>query len=136
MRKSQTTNSGILGEMARISRALTENAADYPHLEGPRLRLLTVLEDAQRVAQHQASLTADKQEASRQLRELLVEGQRLVTGIIRFLQERYGTRSEKMAAFGLQPFRGRKPRSPKQPEPPPPTDPEAEVSAANDNPNL
>jgi hypothetical protein len=70
------------------------------------------------MGQQQAALTASKQDASKQFRDLIVEGQRLATGMTRFLQQNYGTRSEKLAEFGLQPFRGRKPRTAKNPVPP------------------
>lgn len=121
---NRRTNSGVLGELSRISAALAANAADLTHLEGPSTRLATILTEAQQAAQEQAALTASKQEATKRFNDLLAEGQRMTTGIVRFLQEHYGTRSEKLAEFGLQPFRGRKPRTPKPtPEPEQPTAP-------------
>lgn len=121
---SETTYSGVIGELTRIDAALEANAADLPHLEGPRVRLGNVLGRAKEVAQQQAALKADKQETSKLLRELIGEGRRLATGITRFLQQHYGNRSEKLAEFGLQPFRGRKPRTAKTPPPTvPPTTP-------------
>jgi len=45
----------------------------------------------------------------------------MATGVSRLLMENYGLRAEKLAEFGLQPFRGRKVKgaSP-EPETPPP----------------
>ena len=114
---NETTYSGVIGELTRIETALEANAADLPHLEGPRARLGSVLGSAKEVAQQQAALKADKQETSKRLRELIGEGRRLATGITRFLQQHYGNRSEKLAEFGLQPFRGRSPRKAKTPPP-------------------
>ena len=114
---NETTYSGVIGELTRIDAALEANAADLPHLEGPRVRLGSILGSAREVAQQQAALKASKQESSKRLKELLTEGQRVATGIVRFLQQHYGNRSEKLAEFGLQPFRGRKPRTPKTPPP-------------------
>jgi len=114
---NESTYSGMIGELTRIEAALAANAADLPHLEGPRVRLGSILGSAKEVAQQQAALKASKQESSKRLKELLVEGQRVATGIVRFLQQHYGNRSEKLAEFGLQPFRGRKPRTPKTPPP-------------------
>ncbi|HEX9940853.1 MAG TPA: hypothetical protein VGG03_02455 [Thermoanaerobaculia bacterium] len=78
-------------------------------------------------------MTASKQEASKRLRALLVEGQRIASGLRKFLKEHYGLRSEKLAEFGLQPFRGR-PRksSAENPEPAegPNPDPQAPTPAA------
>jgi hypothetical protein len=118
---NETTYSGVLGSLGRLSSALDANAADLAHLEGVRLRLSKIVGDAGGLARQQAALTASKQDASNQFRELLVEGQRLAAGMTKFLQQNYGTRSEKLAEFGLQPFRGRKPRVAKTPEPPTPT---------------
>jgi hypothetical protein len=116
---NETTYSGVMGLLGRLSSALTANAAELAHLDGARLRLAKIVTDAEGIAQQQAALTASKQEASKQLQNLLVEGQRLASGMTKFLQEFYGTRSEKLAEFGLQPFRGRKARTAKTPEPPP-----------------
>jgi len=130
---NESTYSGMIGELTRIEAALAANAADLPHLEGPRVRLGSILGSAKEVAQQQAALKASKQESSKRLKELLVEGQRVATGIVRFLQEHYGNRSEKLAEFGLQPFRGRKPRTPKV-KTPPPTEPPTTPTPATAHP--
>ena len=110
---NETTYSGVLGSLGRLSTALEANAADLVHLEGPRLRIAAIVAEAQALAQQQAALTAGRQETSRQFQILLAESQRLATGMSRFLAAHYGIRSEKLTEFGLQPFRGRKPRTPK-----------------------
>ena len=129
MVSNETTYSGKLGELTRLSAAMNANAADLPHLEGPRIRMDKILGDVKEIAQQQAAMTASKQESSKRLKALIVEGQRLATGMVRFLQEHYGNRSEKLAEFGLQPFRGRKPRTPKA-KTPPPTEPPATPTPA------
>jgi hypothetical protein len=108
-----------MGELGRFSAAVNANAADLAHLEGARLHLAKIVTDIEVITQQQAALTASKQEASKQVQTLLVQGKRVASGMTKFLQDHYGTRSEKLAEFGLQPFRGRKPRTPKNPEPPP-----------------
>jgi hypothetical protein len=117
------TNSGVLGRLGRLSTALDANAADLAHLEGVRLRLSKIVGDARGIAQQQAALTASKQDASKQFSTLLGEGQRLAAGMTKFLQQNYGTGSEKLAEFGLQPFRGRKARTPKEETPQTPAKP-------------
>ena len=52
-------------------------------------------------------MTASKQAASKEQQTLLTEGQRLANAIRALVKEHYGIRSEKLAEFGLQPFRGR-----------------------------
>lgn len=119
----ETTYSGVMGELGRLSTALTANAPELAHLDGARLRLVKMVTDVDGLAQQQAALTASKQDVSQQLQKKLVEGRRLASGMTKLLQEFYGTRSEKLAEFGLQPFRGRKPRTAKTPEPPPTSTP-------------
>jgi hypothetical protein len=103
----ETTNAGKMGSLGRLDASLEANAAELPHLEGPRLRLRQIVSEGREVEKLQAALTASKQEASKRLRALLTEGERIANGLSKFLIEHYGLRSEKLAEFGLQPFRGR-----------------------------
>ncbi|HEX6899717.1 MAG TPA: hypothetical protein VF789_08390 [Thermoanaerobaculia bacterium] len=118
----ETTYAGMLGQLQRFTAALVANRADLPHLEGTIARLESLLTQAQQAAMQQTALAASKQETSKQLRTLLFEGRRLSTGLQALLKEFYGLRSEKLAEFGLQPFRGKKrkqkPEVPETPEKP------------------
>ena len=118
----ETTYAGMLGDLSRLTAALAANAAEIPHLEGTRVRLEKMLTDAQETAKQQAALTASKQEMSKKLKSQVVEGQRVANGLRKLLKEFYGVRSEKLAEFGLQPFRGlkRKADTPEPPTTPPP----------------
>jgi len=130
MSNRETTYAGILGELTRLNTALAANAGELQHLEGARLRLGQLLTQAQASAQEQAALIATKQEAARQLLRFLVAAQRVATGIRRLLKEHYGPRSEKLAEFGLQPFRGRPRRvDPEEGTPVPPP----EIAADTDS---
>ena len=125
---------GKLGDLRRLLAALEANAADLAHLEASRQKLEGFLTQAVQIDLEQSARTAAKQEATRQLELLLDEAERLST-VLRFsIKEHYGIRSEKLAEFGLQPFRGvtRKPKpapaTPGAPTPeptPPPSTPEA-----------
>jgi hypothetical protein len=117
----ETTTSGRLGKLARFSAALAANAPELAYLEGARLRLERSLAEAQEIAKQQAAFTASKQEASRKLKTAVNETERLATGLRKLVAESYGVRSEKLAEFGLQPFRGRK-LSRETPEPMAPPD--------------
>ena len=55
----------------------------------------------------QSAFTASKQEASQKLKTFLIEGDRLANVLQLAVKQHYGIRSEKLAEFGLQPFRGR-----------------------------
>ena len=120
----ETTYAGMLGDLQGLTAALGANQAELGHLDGPRQRLEMLLAQAQEKSKQQAALVAAKQETSKQLKTLLIEGQRVATAVRSMLKEFYGLRSEKLAEFGLQVFRGRqrkaKPENPESPEAPKP----------------
>jgi hypothetical protein len=118
----EKTNAGMLGQLVRFSASLAANSSELAHLDGMRLRFEKLVSEAQAIAQQQSALVASKQEASKRLRALLAESLRAATGIERLLLEFYGLRAEKLAEFGLQPFRGRRRKEtpddePESPEP-------------------
>ena len=55
----------------------------------------------------QAELIAAKQDASQRLLRLIGDGAREVTAVRKMLKAHYGLDAEKLAEFGIQPFRGR-----------------------------
>jgi hypothetical protein len=91
----------------RVDSAVTARAAEAPELEVsiPGLR-----EKAKRVRflfAQQASLTAAKQEVTRELNQLIMEGNAVVDFIKTGARARYGKDSEKLIEFGVKPFRSR-----------------------------
>ena len=132
MSKQDKTYSGIIGSLARLTAALGANAADLSHLEGVRGRLEKILAEAQEMAKQQAALVASKQDASKKLKTLVNEGRRVATGVTKLLTEHYGLTSEKLAEFGVQPFRGRKAKKDPTESPGTPTPPT--VHPTNPNP--
>jgi hypothetical protein len=75
----------------------------------PRSQLAAMAAQAVDLKKQQAAQRAAKQAASQQLQEMLTEGVRLANLLRQAVKQHYGIRSEKLAEFGLQPFRGRKP---------------------------
>lgn len=131
--KRESTNAGKLGQLMRLNAALIANAADLAYLEGTRVRFEALVNEAHAVAREQAALVAGKQQASQRLATLLNEALRMATGLQRLLTEHYGLRSEKLAEFGLQPFRGRQPKEEtEEPEAPAPAPPLAKSAAPED----
>jgi hypothetical protein len=90
-------------------KALAANIDEVAHLEVPWKRLDVLLEQVRVLTAQQASLTASKQEVSKQIAELLRQGQFLATFLDAGLRQHFGNRAEKLVEFGLQPFRS-KPR--------------------------
>ena len=126
MLKQQTRQAGQFGEWQQFNTSMAANSAELPHLEPTRqifADLLTRIED---VFAHQAATVARKQDLSKQLQNLLAEGQRLSTVLKKAVAAHYGPRSEKLSEFRLQPFRGRNRRKPVElelPEGPKPAEP-------------
>jgi hypothetical protein len=81
------------------------------------LRIRASAQETWAFATQQAALTASRQDLSQQMKTLILEGQRVMAVLRVSLKDHYGPRSEKLAEFGLQPFRGRKPKAKPEPEP-------------------
>jgi hypothetical protein len=129
----ETTYLGMVGGWQKLLGAIGANE-DLAHQEVPRAKLEELLTQAQGVITRQAALTAAKQEASKELQGIIVEGERLARALRRMIQAQYGPRAEKLAEFGLQPFRGRNRKaaakpSPEAPPPAPPVPPAAADSS-------
>lgn len=116
-RSRQSSYNGIMGEWQVVVDPLAANAADLAHLETPRGKLEAFLRRAREITLRQAVLTAERQELSKEMKGIIGEGQRLSALLRAAVKEHYGPRSEKLSEFGLQPFRGRKPKPQSEPEP-------------------
>jgi hypothetical protein len=87
--------------------AVAANAAELGFLGPKRLRLNEVLTEMKGLTAEQAHLRARKQEVSKRIAELSQEGNALVNVLDVSVRQHYGNRAEKLAEFGLQPFRSR-----------------------------
>lgn len=101
------SNEAVVGNLQQLLGKLAANKADLPQVEISVTKLGTVIDRLMDLNKQQGALTASKQEASKEQQTLLTEGQRLANAIRAVVKEHYGIRSEKLAEFGLQPFRGR-----------------------------
>ena len=89
--------------------AVAANIEELPHLRDPLARAEALLPLLGDLTAQQASLTASRQEVSKQLAEVADQAQKLTTLMDVAVRQKYGTRSEKLVEFGQQPFRS-KPR--------------------------
>lgn len=120
---SETTYSGILGEWQRLLDAMGANTTDLPHLEASRAIFVEYLNQTQAQLRRQAALVSEKQQASQDIKTMISSGKRLATMLRQGIRQYYGIRSEKLAEFGIPPFRGLSGRTqPEGPPPPPPTE--------------
>lgn len=106
-----------------LATSLEQNEAILPHLTLPRQKLEGFLAEAREMANLQATHAARKQEASSRLATILDQGIKLATFLRAGVREHFGNRSEKLAEYRIQPFRGRysaeapPPESPESPAP-------------------
>ena len=124
----ETTDAGKQGDWQFLLGALDANRETFPHLEPLRAQLATQRDRAAEIKNQQSGLAANKQDLSKQLRVVIIEGDRLATLLRSAIKQHYGIRAEKVSEFGVQPFRGKnrkaKTPTPGTPEPtttPPPT---------------
>jgi chromosome segregation ATPase len=115
----ETTYKGKIEDWNHLQERLTANAADLAHLEVLRAQLGTVMEQARQMVASQAAQRAAKQQASKSLKAAIIEGDRLTSLLRAAVKQHYGPASEKVAEFGVQPFRGRKRTSKEKPAPTP-----------------
>ena len=107
----ETTYAGQRGEWQGLNASLAEHPPGLEHLELFRLQLVTSLERSLEITKEQTGLAARKQELSKELREVMVGGQRVAALIRKALKQHFGPSAEQLAAFQIQPFRGRKAKS-------------------------
>ena len=107
---------GKVGSWQRLIATLDANAGEIPHLQALRDRLETMVGQVADLQKQQAAHRAAMQGTTQQFQEMVVEGQRLATLLRQSVKQHYGIRAEKLAEFGVQPFRGRR----AQEEVPPP----------------
>jgi peptidoglycan hydrolase CwlO-like protein len=117
--------SDIITHLDRLAGGLAANAADLPHLETHRTQLSALLDDVHAADKQQKEHKAAKQDLSRKLETLLVQGQKLATYLRAGVKQHFGAEGEKLVEFDMQPFRGRTRASAaakqKQPQEPPAT---------------
>jgi hypothetical protein len=100
-----------LSKLSFRSTAVEAHLEEVPNLRAPWNRLNELLVRAYDLTTRQAALTAAKQEVSKELAEVVTEGREVMAFLDAGLRFHYGRRSEKLVAFGQQPFRGLKRRA-------------------------
>jgi hypothetical protein len=104
----------------QVAAAQEAHAAELPYMEALLVKLRGFLEQARNLTQEHYALTASKQDVSKNLQKTLRQGQALVDLMRTGAREHFGADSEKLAEWGVQPFRGRaRKEAVKPPENPP-----------------
>ena len=119
MPRNIITQGETIQDLQNLAATMVAYIKEIPHLESSRDKLEGLLSQMGPLITQQADLAAQRQEVSKKIRELLSEARRLGAFLRAGLKQHYGPRSEKLATFKLQPFRGRKTAKPEEPEAPP-----------------
>jgi hypothetical protein len=120
MARKRVFLSTVVSGWERFLTALAANLNDFSHLEEHRGQLQLLLERARALTVEHNLHTAAKQDAARQLAEVLAEGSKLATFLRNAVKVRYGNRNDKLLEFGVPPLRRRR-RSLEPQEKPTPT---------------
>jgi hypothetical protein len=107
MPRKISRNADVRQELEHQLTALEVNEAELPHFEVTRQTIRGVLTTIRESSIEQDRHQASKQEASKRHQAAQDEGRKLITTVQVMLRQHYGNRSEKLAEFGIQPFRGR-----------------------------
>lgn len=98
-----------VGELLKLAQSITPETLDgKPHLEHEHAKLRELLQEIETLTQERDAYAAKKQEATRRIKVALEAGRRRATILRSMLKAELGPRDEALAAFGIQPFRGRK----------------------------
>jgi hypothetical protein len=93
---------------AQLAAGVNANPQEAEHLQPGTVKLQGLHTRAIELSKQQAALTTAKQEVTKQLRQVLREGDSLADFIRTGARAYFGKESEKMFEFGMQPFRGLK----------------------------
>lgn len=112
-----SSRAGYLQECRTIIAVVEVNAADLPDAQTDRAVLTQVVSDTDDAIVRQKYHKGEFQQATRDLEKLRQQGIDYLLRLKNAVRARYGTRSEKLAAFGLNPRRNTVRVAPTQPPP-------------------
>ena len=96
---------------AQVAAGVSSNPQETEHLQPGAVRLQGLHTRASELSVRQAALITAKQEVTKELQQVLREGDALADFLRTGARAHFGPESEKMVQFGMQPFRGKKPLS-------------------------
>jgi hypothetical protein len=101
----RNTRAEFLVSAGNLSAAYLANAAELPGLDGVHRELSTVITELTELGIQQEAQTAAVQQTTKDIKERLLRGKLLATRLRSGVKSHYGTRTEKVIAFGIRPFR-------------------------------
>src|SRR5258707_8779414 len=102
-----------------VSASTAANAVDLPEVGPTRLLLDDVIVEVDKILVDQSAFQASKQLATQRLKVLIDKGNKLTNVLKAMVKQHFGSGSDKLVEFGIQPFQTRpKPKPPTVPTPP------------------
>jgi hypothetical protein len=122
--KPRNRQAEIVAEWLQTVTATAANAAELAHLDHLRIALEGLLEEFQGLSTQQDVLAATRQDISKRMVTLRIEGNRIAAFLRAGARQHYGPDSEKLVEFGIKPARrrrrkGTEPEAPAEPAPRP-----------------
>jgi thymidine phosphorylase len=110
--------SSTLTNLETLAQSITpEVKEDVPHLARMHTKLQSLIEEIRKQLSRRDYYQARKQEATRKAQATMRQAKATANFFRKGLIEHYGADNEQLAAFAIQPFRGRKRRKkPEEPE--------------------
>lgn len=104
----KTSFADLMIDWEKLLASAAANKEDLPHIDAYRQQLEVETAGAKAASLRQASLSAEVQQATRDLEGFLQRGADLATRMRAGIRTKYGNRAEKLTEFGMKPFRKRK----------------------------
>jgi hypothetical protein len=129
-----TTLGEFIKNGERLLSTIEANAGELAYLDPQRQRLAAMIEGTKDALYRQGTFKGQSQQATRDMEAFVLEGRELVTRLRNGVRSQYGTKTEKLVEFGLQPRRPRRAKAAKAPEtaPPSPTSPALKADSSQE----
>jgi len=90
-----------------VSTSTAANLADLPEMAPIRVKLDDVIVEVDKILVDQSAFQASKQLSTQRLKTLVDKGNKLTNVLKAMVKQHYGSGSDKLVEFGIQPFRSR-----------------------------
>ena len=105
--KSRSSLADILQDWTGLLAAVADHGTDLGAFEPLRSSLQTLLDQGRNLSAQQSALTANSQVATKQLKQVLRDGQTQASRLRAGVKSQFGYTDEKLVQFGSRPLRRR-----------------------------
>lgn len=131
MPRRNNRNAEVRRELEHYDVTLEANGSELPQLTGTHGAIRNILQVIRESSVEMDLHWANRLQASKRHQTALDEGRKLITCAKVLLKQHYGSGNDKLAEFGIQPYRGRSRKAAEETKPPVP--PEAQEAKATES---